>query len=130
VGGTFTRAANPNFNVANWHQCEVVVKEAGEFKAACCPVGEGGAACKGVLVLSWKGPGKKHPFNIMIHNPGLFDQYREICWKRTRPTRASSRRSDPVAPGARPEQPVAPSADQPPVPASAGGGAGAGAGGL
>ena len=78
VGGTFTRHANPNFNVNNWHQCEILVKEAGSFTAACCPVAEGGAACKGVPVLSWKGPGRKHPFNIMIHNPGLFDQYREI----------------------------------------------------
>jgi hypothetical protein len=85
VGGTFTRVANPNFNVNNWHQCEVVVKEAGEFKAACCPVAEGGAACKGVEVLRWKGPGRKHPFNFMIHNPGLFDQYKEV-WLEENPT--------------------------------------------
>ena len=85
AGGTFTRATNPNFNVNNWHQCEVVVKEAGEFKAACCPVNEGGAACKGTLVLSWKGTGRKHPFNFMIHNPGLFDQYRDV-WLEENPT--------------------------------------------
>jgi hypothetical protein len=85
VGGTFTRTANPNFNVNNWHQCEVVVKEVGEFKAACCPVSASGAACKGVEVLRWKGPGRKHPFNFMIHNPGLFDQYREV-WLEENPT--------------------------------------------
>ena len=85
AGGTFTRATNPNFNVNNWHQCEVVVKEAGEFKAACCPVTASGPACKGQLVLSWKGTGRKHPFNFMIHNPGLFDQYREV-WLEENPT--------------------------------------------
>jgi Domain of Unknown Function (DUF1080) len=76
AGGTFTRHTNPNFNVNNWHQCEVLVKEAGSFKAACCPVGP--TPCKGTLVLSWKGNGKKAPFGIQMHNAGLFDEYKEI----------------------------------------------------
>jgi hypothetical protein len=76
VGGTFTRLTNPNFNVANWHQCEILIKEAGSFRAACCPVGP--TPCKGVEVLKWAGKGKKFPFDIMMHNAGLLDEYREI----------------------------------------------------
>jgi hypothetical protein len=83
VGGTFTRLTNPNFNVAEWHQCEVLIKEAGSFRAACCPVGP--TPCKGVEVLKWTGKGKKFPFNIMMHNGGLFDEYREI-WIEDKPT--------------------------------------------
>jgi hypothetical protein len=83
VGGTFTRLVNPNFNVNNWHQCEVLVKEAGSFRAACCPVGP--TPCKGIEVLRWKGTGRKHPFDIMMHNPGLFDEYKEI-WLEQNPT--------------------------------------------
>jgi hypothetical protein len=80
AGGAFKRGPNPNFNVANWHQCEVLIKEAGTFRAACCPVGA--TACKGVEVLSWQGKGKKAPFDIMMHNAGLFDEYREIWVER------------------------------------------------
>jgi hypothetical protein len=76
VGGTFTRPMNPMFDATKWHQCEVLVKEAGSFRAACCPVGA--TPCKAVEVLDWKGPGRKHPFDIMIHNAGLFDEYKEI----------------------------------------------------
>ena len=83
VGGTFTRPVNPMFNVNNWHQCEILIKEAGSFRAACCPVGA--TPCKGVEVLQWKGPGKKFPFDIMMHNGGLMDEYREI-WIDKAPT--------------------------------------------
>ena len=76
VGGTFTRLTNPMFNVANWHQCEILIKEAGSFRAACCPVGP--TPCKGVEVLKWVGKGKKFPFDIMMHNAGLMDEYKEI----------------------------------------------------
>jgi len=82
VGGTFNRPVNPGFDATKWHQCEVLVKEAGSFRAACCPLGD--TPCKGVEVLTWKGPGRKHPFDIMIHNPGLFDEYKEI-WLETSP---------------------------------------------
>jgi hypothetical protein len=83
IGGTFKRLTNPNFNVANWHQCEILTKEAGSFRAACCPVGP--TPCKAVEVLQWTGKGKKYPFDIMMHNPGLFDEYREI-WIEPNPT--------------------------------------------
>ena len=73
---------NPNFTVTNWHQCEVLAKEAGSFRAACCPVGP--TPCKGQLVLSWKGTGKKFPFGLQMHNPGLFDEYKEI-WAEVSP---------------------------------------------
>ena len=84
AGGTFNRPMNPNFNVNNWHQCEVLVKEVGSFKAACCPVA-GTTPCKGVLVLTWMGKGKKAPFGIQMHNPGLFDEYKEL-WVEENPT--------------------------------------------
>jgi hypothetical protein len=83
VGGTFNRPMNPMFDATKWHQCEVLVKEAGSFRAACCPVGP--TPCKAVEVLDWKGPGRKHPFDIMIHNAGLFDEYKEI-WLEQSPT--------------------------------------------
>ena len=66
-----------------WNQCEIVVKEAGSFRAACCTVGP--TPCKTFEVLSWKGPGRKHPFDLMMHNGGLFDEYREI-WIEQNPT--------------------------------------------
>jgi hypothetical protein len=34
------------------------------------------AACE--LVLTWKGTGRKHPFAIQMHNPGLFDEYKDF----------------------------------------------------
>ncbi|HXU80058.1 MAG TPA: family 16 glycoside hydrolase [Polyangia bacterium] len=77
VGGTFKRLVNPNFDVTKWHQCEIVIKEAGSFRAACCPF-DAATPCKGVEVLQWTGKGKKFPFDIMMHNGGLFDEYREI----------------------------------------------------
>jgi hypothetical protein len=84
VGGKFTQPAmRPMFDVSKWHQCEVLVKEAGSFHAACCPVAD--APCKTQDVLSWTGTGRKHPFDIMMHNGGLFDEYREI-WIERSPT--------------------------------------------
>jgi hypothetical protein len=80
AGGTFMRLNRPSFDEKQWHQCEVLVKEAGSFRAACCPVGE--TACKTVDVLSWKGTGRKHPFNIQVHNAGLLDEYKEIWIER------------------------------------------------
>ena len=79
AGGSFNRLTNPNFDVKKWHQCEVLVKEAGSFRAACCPVtSDGPVPCKGIEVLRWTGKGKKFPFGIQMHNAGLFDEYRNI----------------------------------------------------
>jgi hypothetical protein len=83
IGGKFTHPTNPNFDVTKWHQCEVLVKEAGSFRAACCPVGA--TPCKAVEVLDWTGPGRKAPFDIMMHNDGLMDEYKEI-WVDRAPT--------------------------------------------
>jgi hypothetical protein len=84
VGGNFSSpAGKPKLNAREWNQCEIVVKEAGSFRAACCAVAD--KPCKGAEVLSWKGPGRKHPFDIMMHNGGLFDEYREI-WIERSPT--------------------------------------------
>jgi hypothetical protein len=81
VGGKFTQPnPRPPMDDTKWNQCEVVVKEAGSFRAACCLMGD--APCKTQWVLSWAGPGKKHPFDIMIHNPGLIDEYKEIWIER------------------------------------------------
>jgi hypothetical protein len=84
VGGTFKRLVNPNFDVSKWHQCEIIIKEAGSFRAACCPY-DAATPCKGVEVLQWTGKGKKFPFDIMMHNGGLMDEYREI-WIEPSPT--------------------------------------------
>jgi hypothetical protein len=84
AGGKFTSpAGKPKMDAKVWNQCEIVVKEAGSFKAACCTMGA--TPCKTALVLSWTGTGRKHPFNFMMHNPGLFDEYREI-WIEKNPT--------------------------------------------
>jgi hypothetical protein len=83
AGGTFKRDMYPGFNERNWHQCEVLVREAGSFRAACCPKTD--TPCKGTLVLTWMGKGKKAPFGIQMHNPGLYDEYREI-WVELNPT--------------------------------------------
>ena len=80
AGGTFMRPMNPMWNANNWHQCEVLVKEAGSFRAACCPVAA--TPCKGIEVLRWTGKGKKAPFGIQMHNPGLFDEYKDIMVER------------------------------------------------
>jgi hypothetical protein len=58
-----------------------VVKEAGSFHAACCTVGA--TPCKTSEVLSWTGTGRKHPFDFMMHNGGLFDEYREVWIERS-----------------------------------------------
>ena len=75
AGGKFNRPENPGWDETKWHQCEVLVKEAGSFKAACCPM-EPASPCQ--LVLTWEGNGRKHPFAIQMHNPGLFDEYKNI----------------------------------------------------
>lgn len=75
AGGTFNRPENPMWSDRKWHHCEVLVKEAGSFRAACCPM-EPEAPCK--LVLTWRGTGRKHPFAIQMHNNGLFDEYKDI----------------------------------------------------
>jgi hypothetical protein len=86
VGGTFTNPPNkPKLDAMVWNQCEIVVKEAGEFHAACCTVTD--TPCKTFEVLSWKGTGRKHPFDFMMHNGGLFDEYREV-WIEISPTEA------------------------------------------
>jgi hypothetical protein len=77
VGGKFASpAGKPKLDAKQWNQCEIVVKESGSFRAACCAAGE--APCKTAEVLSWTGPGRKHPFDFMMHNAGLFDEYREV----------------------------------------------------
>ena len=82
VGGTFTNPPGKmKLDAKQWNQCEIIVKEAGSFRAACCAVGP--TPCKSFEVLSWKGPGRKHPFDIMMHNAGLFDEYREIWIERS-----------------------------------------------
>jgi hypothetical protein len=82
VGGTFSSPAGKmKLDAMQWNQCEVVVKEAGSFKAACCAY-SADQPCKTFEVLSWKGPGRKHPLDLMMHNGGLFDEYREIWIER------------------------------------------------
>jgi hypothetical protein len=63
-----------------WHRCEVIARAStGEFKAACCEI-EGKDSCKAIEVLHYKDAtaGKKGPFALMMHNDGLFDEYKDI----------------------------------------------------
>jgi hypothetical protein len=77
----------PQFDVTKWHRCEILAKAStGEFKAACCEI-EGKDSCKGQVVLTYKdaSAGKKGPFALMMHNAGLFDEFRNF-WVETDPT--------------------------------------------
>jgi hypothetical protein len=76
----------PTFVVTKWHRCEILARSStGEFRGACCEI-EGKDSCKGVEVLHYKDPtaGKKGPFALMMHNAGLFDEYKDF-WVETDP---------------------------------------------
>jgi hypothetical protein len=75
----------PTFDVFKWHRCEIIAHVSkGEFRAACCEI-EGKDSCKGVEVLHYVDPtNKKGPFALMMHNDGLFDEYKDI-WVETDP---------------------------------------------
>jgi hypothetical protein len=79
-GNLFTKLPHPKLDVKQWSQCEVLVKDTGELRVACCQL-TGTAPCKGVEQLRFKDPaaaGKKSPFGIQMHNGGLFDEYKDI----------------------------------------------------
>jgi hypothetical protein len=69
----------PTFDVLKWHRCEILAHVSkGEFRAACCEI-EGKDTCKAVEVLHYVDPtNKKGPFALMMHNAGLFDEYKDI----------------------------------------------------
>jgi hypothetical protein len=70
----------PMFNVNKWNRCEVLARAStGEFRAACCEI-EGKTSCKALEVLHYKDAtaGKKGPFTLMMHNGGLFDEYKDL----------------------------------------------------
>lgn len=70
----------PMFDVSKWHRCEILARAStGEFRAACCQI-EGLSTCKAVEVLHYKDAtaGKKGPFALMMHNAGLFDEYKDL----------------------------------------------------
>ena len=74
------------FDVKKWHRCEILARAStGEFRGACCEI-EGKDTCKGIEVLHYKDAtaGKKGPFALMMHNGGLFDEYKDI-WIETDP---------------------------------------------
>jgi hypothetical protein len=76
----------PMFDVKKWHRCEILARAStGEFRGACCEI-EGKDSCKGQEVLHYKDAtaGKKGPFALMMHNGGLFDEYKDI-WIETDP---------------------------------------------
>jgi hypothetical protein len=76
----------PMFDVKKWHRCEILARAStGEFRGACCEI-EGKDSCKGIEVLHYKDAtaGKKGPFALMMHNGGLFDEYKDI-WIETDP---------------------------------------------
>ena len=69
----------PVLDVKKWHRCEIMARVSkGEFRAACCEI-EGKDSCKAVEVLHYTDPtNKKGPFALMMHNDGLFDEYKDI----------------------------------------------------
>jgi hypothetical protein len=70
----------PTFDVLKWHRCEILARAStGEFRGACCEI-EGKDSCKGIEVLHYKDAtaGKKGPFALMMHNPGLFDEFKDF----------------------------------------------------
>jgi hypothetical protein len=76
----------PMFDVKKWHRCEILARASkGEFRGACCEI-EGKDSCKAVEVLHFVDPtaGKKGPFALMMHNGGLFDEYKDL-WVETDP---------------------------------------------
>jgi hypothetical protein len=76
----------PTFDVHKWHRCEILARASkGEFRAACCEI-EGQTTCKGQEVLHFTdaSAGKKGPFALMMHNDGLFDEYKDL-WVETDP---------------------------------------------
>jgi hypothetical protein len=76
----------PTFVVTKWHRCEILARASkGEFRGACCEI-EGKDTCKGQEVLHYTDAtaGKKGPFALMMHNGGLFDEYKDI-WVETDP---------------------------------------------
>ena len=61
-------------------RCEILARAStGEFRGACCEI-EGKDSCKGIEVLHYKDAtaGKKGPFALMMHNPGLFDEFKDF----------------------------------------------------
>ena len=79
-GNLFTKLPHPRLDVKQWSQCEVLVKDTGELRVACCQLA-GAGPCKGVEQLRFKdasAAGKKSPFGIQMHNGGLFDEYKDI----------------------------------------------------
>lgn len=80
-GAYFTKLPHPKLDVKKWSQCEVLVKDTGELRVACCQLPDGGGTCKGVEQLRFKdtaAAGKNSPFGIQMHNGGLFDEYKDI----------------------------------------------------
>ena len=79
-GNLFTKLPHPRLDVKQWSQCEVLVKDTGDFRVACCQL-TGAGPCKGVEQLRFKDPaaaGKKSPFGVQMHNGGLYDEYKDI----------------------------------------------------
>ena len=76
----------PTFDITKWNRCEIIARAStGEFRAACCEI-EGKTSCKGLEVLHYldAGSGRKGPFALMMHNAGLFDEFKDF-WIDTDP---------------------------------------------
>jgi hypothetical protein len=76
----------PTLDLSKWNRCEVLARAStGELRAACCQI-EGQTTCKAQEVVHYKDPtaGKKGPFALMMHNAGLFDEYKDL-WIETDP---------------------------------------------
>lgn len=79
-----------SYDPQEWSRIEMLVDaSAGTARMAVAqPVGN-----KAEEVLAFRNPlaGKVGPIAWLMHNGGLFDEYKVLSWKRSRKARASSR---------------------------------------
>ena len=79
---------NPGFNERNWTPGRGAGARGRSFRAASA---RWGPPPEGDLVLTWMGKGKKAQFGIQMHNPGLYDEYKEIWVEENRPSTSCCR---------------------------------------
>jgi hypothetical protein len=68
--------------MSKWTQCEILAKATGKVRMACCQLdGNGEQPCKATenMVFNDATAPNWGPIGYMMHNGGLYDQYKDIC---------------------------------------------------
>ncbi|HXU82311.1 MAG TPA: DUF1080 domain-containing protein [Polyangia bacterium] len=75
----FTKYPHPKLDAKKWNQCEVLVKQSGTFRFACCEL-TGSGPCKATEILKFNDPtaGRKGPIAWQMHNNGIHDEYKDV----------------------------------------------------